>query len=112
MPRVSNSVGTAWLVASYVYSCGGEARLFFCQYSANSYLVPTALFQQARTMRAVLPLTPFSPLSLELNLSLVQDMYQEYMALSESYLSSSVEQGFAGILPVVSAAFRRVVILV
>lgn len=37
------------------------------------------------------------------NLPHVQDMYHEYMVLSETYLRASLEQGLAGMLPVVSA---------
>lgn len=38
-------------------------------------------------------------------------MYHEYMALSEDFLSASMEQGLTEVLPVVSPPFRRVFVL-
>lgn len=92
-----------------------EEKLSLCQYKREIFgpiTSPACLFQEAnRAMTASFSLDHVDLFPLGFSLSFLQDMYQEYMELSGSFLTASMEQGLTEILPVVSAALAHFVIV-
>lgn len=58
-----------------------------------------------------LPLLVYVTCSRSNSMSLIQDIYQEYIALSDSYLSASAEEGLGRTLPEVRTAVRTLLFL-